>query len=291
MKAIKTFLYRIFCGFFLGLSVFAPGISGSVMAISMGIYQELVRITSNPLRGIKENTHFLAPLGVGIVISAILFVLTFQYLFQQHEKATLLLFVGLIIGNLPVIGRELKKYRLQKRNVLGGLLAFFLALGLGLLAIGAGSLTGASGSTVSFLEMAVSGFIAGAITLVPGMSISAILIMLGVYGQVIVMARTVLDFQLTYAPQLIGLLAAAILGLVLAAKWIKRAFDKFPALANTCVFGFMSGTALGIFFESLYIADESFHWLLGGVLFLAGVGIATLFVVMGKYMNKRTEDA
>lgn len=290
MKTIKTFLYRTVCGFFIGLSVFAPGISGSVMAIAMGIYQDLVRIVSNPLREMKKNARFLIPLGLGVIISAVLFVLAFQYLFEQHERATLLLFVGLIVGNLPVIGVELKKYPVQKRNLLGGAFAFALALGLGLMAIGAGQLTDAGGSAVSFLEVAVSGFVAGAITLVPGMSISAILIMLGVYGQIIVMARAVLDLQLSYLPQLAWLLIAAILGLVLAAKWIKRAFDKVPALANTCVFGFMTGTALGIFIESLYIADAQFHWALGGVLFLTGLAIATLFAVMGRYMNRRAED-
>ncbi|MCL2589030.1 MAG: DUF368 domain-containing protein [Oscillospiraceae bacterium] len=290
MKNVKTFLYRILCGMFLGISVFAPGVSGSVMAIAMGIYRDLVRIASNPLVELKKNIRFLIPLGIGVVVSAVLFVMTFRFLFEQHEKATLLLFVGLIAGNLPVIGRELKQHSLRTRDFVGGAVAFAIAVGMGLLAVGAGQFTGTAGVTVGFLSVIVSGFVAGAITLVPGMSISAILIMLGVYGQVIVMAETLFRLQFTYLPQLIALLAAAVLGLAISAKAIKKLFDRHPGFANSCVFGFMTGTMVGIFIEALYLANEGFNWLFGGALFLLGVAIASLFMLLGKYMNRKSED-
>src|SRR5215510_11894359 len=96
VKIIKKILYRIFCGFFLGLSVFAPGFSGSVIAIIMGIYQDLVRIASNPFKRLKENILFCIPLAIGAALSAVLFVILFSFLFDRYEKATYLLFVGLI---------------------------------------------------------------------------------------------------------------------------------------------------------------------------------------------------
>ena len=52
---MKSFLYRVLCGFCLGISVFAPGISGSIMAIIMGIYDKLLDIASNPLKNFKKN--------------------------------------------------------------------------------------------------------------------------------------------------------------------------------------------------------------------------------------------
>ena len=55
MSRVKKFLYRVLCGFFLGLSVFAPGFSGSVIAITMGIYKDLVGIASNPFKRFKQN--------------------------------------------------------------------------------------------------------------------------------------------------------------------------------------------------------------------------------------------
>jgi len=67
----KTFFYRIFCGFFLGFSNFTPGFSGSVVAITVGIYQDLVRSVSNPLKQLKQNILFCLPLISGAVIGAI----------------------------------------------------------------------------------------------------------------------------------------------------------------------------------------------------------------------------
>jgi len=289
MANVRTFCYRIICGFFLGISAFAPGFSGSVMAIAMGIYRDLVKIVSNPLVEIKKNIRFLIPLGIGAVLSAGLFVEAFTFLFQQHAKATLLLFVGLIAGNLPVIGRELKRCApLRMRDLVGGLISFAFALGISLLA--ATGTSPAGGVTVSFLEVAVSGFVAGAITLVPGMSISAILIMLGVYGQVIFMAESLMRLQFTYVPFLVGILLAAVLGLVLTARGIKKIFDSVPGFANACVLGFMSGTLIGIFVESLYLEDPNFSWWLGGLMLLAGVGLSSVFVTLGKKMGSGAEE-
>jgi len=117
----SRFIYRVFCGFFLGLSVFAPGISGSVIAIIMGIYHDLIRIVSNPFKQLKANVLFCMPLAIGAAISAVLFVITFKFLFSTYEKATYLLFVGLIAGNLPVIFAEIKKYEFQKSYQAGGI--------------------------------------------------------------------------------------------------------------------------------------------------------------------------
>ena len=68
---MAKFLYRIFSGFFLGISLFAPGFSGSIAAIIMGVYQDLVRIISNPFKQFKQNIIFCLPLIIGALISAV----------------------------------------------------------------------------------------------------------------------------------------------------------------------------------------------------------------------------
>ena len=79
-KYMARFFYRIICGFFLGLSVFLPGLSGSVVAIIMGIYQDILRIVSNPFKKLKENIIYCVPLAIGVGISGILFIIVFNYL-------------------------------------------------------------------------------------------------------------------------------------------------------------------------------------------------------------------
>ena len=96
MAKTKRFLFRVFSGFFLGISVFAPGFSGSIIAIILGIYQDILRIASNPFKDLKQNIAFCFPLAIGVVGSGLLFIVTFSFLFDKYEKATYLLFVGLI---------------------------------------------------------------------------------------------------------------------------------------------------------------------------------------------------
>ena len=289
MANLRTFCYRIICGFFLGFSTVAPGFSGSVVAIAMGIYRDLVNFVSHPFVDIKKNIRFLVPLAIGALLSLILFVLSFRVLFESHARATMLLFVGLIAGNLHVIGKEVKRHEWKARNLSGALLSFVVALGISLLVIGTGHLTGGSGA-VRFWELIVGGFMAGAVAFIPGMSISAILIVTGIYWELIMMMESLVRLQVTYVPHVVGIVFSAILGLVLTARGIKKIFDRVPGFANACVLGFMSGTLVGIFIESLYLEDPSFSWWLGGLMLLAGVGLSSVFVTLGKKMGAGAEE-
>ena len=281
---VKKFIFRVFCGFFLGLSVFAPGFSGSVIAIIMGVYHDLLRIISNPFKQFKQNFIYCLPLAIGGFLSAVFFVISFRFLFETYERATYILFVGLIAGNMPIILAEVKKYNIQRNHLVGGILAFMFAFAVCVLGGGIG---GASGdNAVGLTIFAISGFIGGAVLLVPGMSISTILIIMGVYGPLIIAAESLVRMNFEYFTP-IGIFAAfALIGLVSASRGIKFVFEKLPDFANTAVFGFMGGSLFGIFAQSLQIEDPHFNWIYGGVMFAIGLLASLLFVSMGKAMNE-----
>ena len=281
----KKFFYRVFCGFFLGLSAFTPGLSGSIIAISMGIYQDLVRIASNPFKRLKENMLFLLPLAVGTVISAIVFVIGIKFLLETYEKATYFLFAGLIAGNLPVIFAEVKKYKFKKRYLIGGAGAFFVALVLGAFTGGAAQVSGMEDIVISPLNLALGGLAVGMTALVPGLSVSTILIIMGVYGPLIFIADSLLRMNFSYLTQFGFFGVCAVGGLVLIAKGIKAIFQKHPGLANTVVLGFIAGSLLGILKQSLQMSDANFSALLGAAMLAMGLGISMLFVVLGKAMD------
>ena len=286
---IKLFLYRILCGLMLGISVCAPGFSGSFLAIVLGVYQDILRIVSNPFRQFKKNIVFIIPIGIGILISAVLFVIAFDYLFKTYEKATYLLFVGLIAGNLPVILSEVKDIGFQKRYLFGVAAAFAVALLLGIFAIGAGQSDAPSGVTSSLPWLALGGFVAGVFVMIPGTSVSMVMLIMGVYSQVLFTAGALLHLDFTGIIPFAVFCATAVAGLVLASRGIKAVFKKFPGFANSLVFGFMSGSLIGLLVESLLMDDSNFNWLLGGVMLAAGLCVSMLFVVMGRAMNRQEE--
>ena len=280
------FLYRILCGFFLGLSIFAPGISGSVIAIIMGVYHDILEIISNPFKRLKHNILYCLPLVIGAGISAVVFVLLFSFLFETYEKAAYLLFVGLIAGNMPVIFSEIKQHKFKAVYLIGGAVAFVVVFVLGIMALGGGSGSGAAESSGLFM-FAIGGLIAGFIALIPGMSISTTLIIIGIYSQLIFAAETLLrlNFDLAVHFGLFGICFVG--GLVLAAGRIKALFEKIPGFANVAVFGFMAGSLASIFVHALRMPDINFNWIFGGLVLAAGLGISMLFVVISKILDGR----
>ena len=280
---ITKFLYRVFCGFFLGLSIFAPGFSGSVVAIIMGVYQDLLRIVSNPFKKLKENIAFCAPLAVGALISAVLFVIAFNFLFDTYEKAIYLLFVGLVCGNLPVIWGEVKKCGFQRRYIATGILA--AAFSLCVLMFGTVQ-PADSGGSAGLLIVALGGLVAGVVAFIPGMSISMILILMGVYSLLITYAESLLHFDFTHLVPLALFFVCAVVGLALASKAIRAVFRKFPGVANSAVLGFMIGSLTGIFIQGLRIEDANFSWLIGVIMLAAGLLVSALFVKLSRVMEK-----
>jgi putative membrane protein len=285
LSIIKSFFYRILCGFVLGVSVFAPGFSGSLIAIIMGIYQDLLRIASNPFKDLKKNIKFCLPLGIGVVISAVLFVISFKFLFEKYEMATYLLFVGLISGNLPVIVQEVKKAGFKKHYLIGGAAAFAASLTLGLLATGSKNAHVAAGFNASLPMLAFSGLAAGVTAPVPGMSVSMVLIITGVYEQLIFAAESLLHFDFTYLFQVGIIGVCAVAGIVIASRVIKVVFERFQGFANTTVFGFMAGFLVSIIVESIQIKDTNFNLLTGVLMLAIGLFVSMLFVVLGRNMK------
>ena len=284
-SVVFDFLYKVLCGFFLGLSVFAPGLSGSVIAIIMGIYKRLVDIAANPLKDIKRTILFCIPLVIGATLSAVVFILAFDYLFNTYEKATYLLFIGLIAGNLPVIYDKIKEHVFKPVYLVGGAFAFVIALVLLFAANGIGEGGTVTALTAGLPLLASAGFAGGATPLIPGMSVSMVLIVFGVYRQLIFAAKQILALDLSYVIPFVLFALSAIAGLIISSKGIKWVFEKIPGLAYTIVFGFMASSVTGLVVQSLQLRDAEFNWLLGAVMLGIGLLISMGFVALSHRMD------
>lgn len=271
---MKSFLYRVLCGFCLGISIFAPGISGSIMAIIMGIYDKIIDITSNPFKNLKQNIKFLFPMGIGAVISLILFIFVFSYLFETYEKAVYMLFIGLIAGNLPMIYKEAKKSEFKWYYLLGAIIAVAIAFVIGVMSESVSSAEGVAISS-NLIYLAVCGAVGGFASLIPGMSISMILIVMGVYDILISSAKS-LDIAVI---AVVGV--AFVLAMVISSRFIKFIFNKFNGLAHFMVLGFLVGSIGGIFCS---LPSEG-STLAGIVMLVIGLAISLLFVYLGKKVN------
>ena len=88
-------------GFIIGIGKIIPGVSGSVLAVSMGVYEKSLDYLANFRKKFKESICFLMPLGLGIIMAILLFSKIILFFLNSYPMPTLCLFFGLLIGTIP----------------------------------------------------------------------------------------------------------------------------------------------------------------------------------------------
>ncbi|NLK39361.1 MAG: DUF368 domain-containing protein [Clostridiales bacterium] len=275
--AVKDFFYKILCGFLLGTAVIAPGISCSVIAIIMGIYSDLIEIVSNPFKNLKRNILYLIPLGIGALGSVVVLLRALEWLFDRYSTPAYFLFIGLIAGSLPAIFKEAKTGPFKKRYILAIVTAFAIAIAIGI--PDKLNITFAA-DTTSWLYFSICGALAGIASLVPGMSVSVILMVLGVYEP---MLEATANFDVvTMMP--VGI--AFVLGMVLFSRFAKYVFKRFHSFAYYMVSGFMLGSIATIFPQ---LPTDAPTIILSVLAVGFGLFISIFFQVLGKNLRGATE--
>jgi len=169
-----------------GITETVPGVSGGTIAVIMGFYDELVKAVNHFKKNKKESLKFLIPLFFGIIAGFVAFGSLVTYLLTVYSFPTMLFFMGLIAGIIPLIYLKLIKLRrgfTPKRFLLIALPALALAAVSGLKetsVINPAEVISAMGISSMFFVF-FAGILAAAALVIPGVSGSAVLLMMGVY--------------------------------------------------------------------------------------------------------------
>lgn len=113
-----TFLKNFFKGTVAGIGGIAPGLSGSVLLVILGLYERMVNAIGTLFRNFKENIKFLVPLLAGMGAGVLLFSKVVDYLLTAFPFQTRYAFLGLILGTLPLFYREVRKNGFRQRYYL-----------------------------------------------------------------------------------------------------------------------------------------------------------------------------
>lgn len=163
-------------GFIIGLGKILPGISGSMLAITLGIYEKLINIITNFTSNIKENIIFLLNFIIGVIIALVLFSKILLYLLNNYYSYTMYLFIGLIIGTIISFSKEIK---ISKKNII--IFIIFLSLMLFLSNINSSIKFIYEKTIINNIYIIILGFIDATTMIIPGISGTAIFMLLGVY--------------------------------------------------------------------------------------------------------------
>lgn len=287
-------------GFFIGLAVIVPGISGSTVAIIFKLYDQFLYAVGNLFKKFKQCFAFLLPIGLGLLLGVLLGFITVKKLLEILPFAIVCLFAGLMCGAFPAVHDELKGAdRTPKRIVLFAL-GLFVPVAIGCVSawLSSGGAVGADAfASVEWWQVLLAvliGYLFGITQIVPGLSGSALLMMVG-WFQSIMESVSLTYWQqnpaifLIYAGLGLGLLA----GVLTFSKFLTYLFSKCRQTAYFLIVGLSLGSILSMFCNGDMLATyllwaqsgvNILDILLGVVLFAIGVWSAYLLV---RYQRKK----
>jgi len=243
----------VFKGFLMGIANVIPGVSGGTIAIILGIYEQFISSISNLVKNLKENIKFLLPILIGMVLSILILSSVIEYSYDNFPLPTMMFFVGLVLGGIPMLMKNVinKKECKQVSSYVIATLAFALVLFMA-----CSDLIFNTTTEVSFVNMAVFdyvilfivGVVAAATMVIPGISGSLVLMLLGYYYPVISTISNLLTFDNLVGDMLVlGVFGIGVLvGIVLISKLLEMLFKKYNTKTYFGVLGFIFASVLAI---------------------------------------------
>lgn len=235
MKLEWRNLYR---GFIMGISDLIPGVSGGTLAVVLGIYDRLLEAISGVFsREWKRHIGFLLPLAAGMGSAIVLLSKVIKYVLEHYYEPTQFFFIGLIIGVIPFMLRRAD----VKRSFKASHYALMAAAALLLASMAflktskdADPMTAMTGLTL--VGLFFSGWLASMAMLMPGVSGSFVLLVLGVYATAI-HALSSMDLLLI---AVIG--SGVVVGFIVSSKAIRYVLEQFPRPTYAIIIGLIIGS-------------------------------------------------
>ncbi len=252
---MKEFILNILRGVVIGISTVIPGVSGGTMMVSMGIYDRLILVLTHFIKRAKEAVMLLVPILIGMLLSIAIFAKIFsEILFPKFPLQTNLFFIGLILGGIPVVYKKVKGVTLRVQHIIAFVVLFAVVVIFA--AIGEGN-TASADISLSFgnvVKLFAAGVIAAATMVIPGVSGSMVMMILGYYNTIIdtinelLNALRALDISgiLNTFIVLIPFGIGVIVGIVAVAKLIELMLKKFPSVTYWAIIGLIVASPFAI---------------------------------------------
>lgn len=269
-------------GFIMGIANIIPGVSGGTLALTLGIYENFISAISHLFSNLKENIKFLLPIFIGIGLSLLTMSSVITTSFERFPIPTTLFFMGLVVGGIPMLFSKIKGSK-EMKKVSSYVILFFtfafvmiLAFSNELFGNGLGDASFDNLSILGYFGLSFIGMIAAATMVIPGVSGSLVLMLLGYYFPIINVIKEITHFEYLF-PNIFILFffgIGVLLGIVLVAKLIEWLLKKYEKKTYFGVVGFIIASIIAI--------PVSVYHDLGAITFtVPQIIIGMIFLVLG----------
>lgn len=264
MKAIILFIK----GLIIGIGKVIPGVSGAVLAIILNVYDEGIDRIVNLFSDFRKNIFFLLNVGLGIFLGIVYFSNIVNYALNYYYVITMLFFVGLIVGGIPSILKEV-----DKRDYKYTLIIIVLFTTLSLLNINNNYVF--KNNFIDYIIFFLGGIIETCGTIIPGLSSTAMLLILGIYNNVIVSISNVSSLIIDYkvlVPFVLGIISS----LFFVSKGISVALKKYKNITYCIILGFIISSIILLIFKTFIYQVKFMELFIGIIFMIIGIIISSI---------------
>lgn len=251
-------LKKILQGMVVGIANIIPGVSGGTMMVAMGLYDKLIHSITHLKSEFKESMKLLIPIFAGAGIAIIALSRLFEFLLATYPIPTNFAFCGLIAGSLPFIFQKVKGHSVTVGKMIPFFIFFGVVILMAVLGEDGGSTADVSFGIVNVIKLLGVGVVAAATMVVPGVSGSMMLMLLGYYDTIIETINDCIDaliqFNMTELLRVVGILApfgiGVVVGIFAIAKLIEFIFKKAEIHAYYGIIGLILASPIAILMKT-----------------------------------------
>ena len=211
----------------MGIGGIAPGLSGSVLLVILGLYQKTITAIVTLFKDFKRNLFFLIPLFLGFGTGVILFSKVVKFLLENFEMYTRFSFFGLVLGTIPLFYKQVKKQGFNNKYYIIVLLSAIV----GLFSVYFNKNMFPAIVQPNLFQSLLLGIAVAGSSIVPGIDSAVILSSLGLYELYV---SSLADFNLVVlVPAGIGL----IVGTIVISYFINKLINKYYTITFSVIFG------------------------------------------------------
>ena len=262
-------------GIVVGIGGVAPGLSGSVLLIIFGLYRKTLDALGTLLKHFKKNILFLLPLLAGMFVGVLLFSRVIDFFLQNFEMPTRFCFLGLIIGTLPMVWKEVKKEGFSRKYII--LISLFAVLGFLFFSVNSRAFQQVTDPTL--LQSVLLGVAVAATAIIPGVDPAVLLSTLGFYEMYI---GALADFEVSI---LIPMIAGLAVGAIVISYGMSLLFGRFYTATYSVIFGIFLSMIPNMLNEKCRLSWNGLS-VVSIVLMLVGFGVSFYLGDMAEH-NRR----
>lgn len=271
-------------GMIVGIANIIPGVSGGTMMVAMGLYDKLIHSITHLKSEFKSSMKLLLPIFFGAALAIVILSRLFEFLLQNYPIPTNFAFCGLIVGSLPFILKKVKGSNPVKSSNWIPLLIFFaIVVGMAVIGEDSGSAQRLQVDLLQFLALLFVGIIAAATMVIPGVSGSMMLMLLGYYETILSYVNQTVDAITSFdIPAFINCCmvmipfgVGVVFGIFAIAKLIEWILMRWETSAYYAIIGLITASPIAILLKTDWSQSSIMMIVIGLITFIAGWFVAS----------------